>query len=78
LRGIDAQAVEMKFLNPVSSVCGEKLANWSRFFAMEIDSFAPIGFIGRGEVVFGETWQAIPVGADVVVDDVENTPMPLA
>ena len=52
LRGIEAQSIEMKLIDPITSIGEKELAHGSRMLAVEIDGRAPIGGIAVGEIVW--------------------------
>src|SRR5207344_2744429 len=72
LRGIEAQAIEMKFVDPVASVGDEELADRGRRRPIEVDGFTPFVLIAIGKVVLGERSEIIAVRPEMIVDDVEN------
>src|SRR4030095_3126268 len=76
LRRIKAQAVEMKILNPIACVRQEEFADSGRIVAIEIDRLPPFVPISVGEVSLRKFLQVIPIGAKMVVDDVEHTSEP--
>src|SRR5947209_12677264 len=71
LRRVEAQAVEVELLDPVARVRDEELAHGPRVLAVEVDGLAPLGLVSVCEVVFRELAQVVPVGAEVVVNNVE-------
>src|SRR3569833_1242635 len=71
LRGVEAQAVEVKFLYPVAGVGEEEYADRPVIGAVEIDRIATLGGIAIAEIVRRKLPEIIPVGADVVVQHIE-------
>ena len=70
--GDEAQAVEMKFFDPIARVADEELAHRPGIRAVEIDRRAPIGFVAAGEIIIGENGEIVSIRAEVIVNDVEN------
>src|ERR1700674_5780547 len=48
LRRVEPQAIEMKFVNPISRVPDEELPDAVRILAVEIDRIAPLVLIAAG------------------------------
>ena len=69
---VEAEPVEMKFLDPVASISDEKLANWARVRPIEINRVAPFVFSFANEIIVRKNTKIIPIGSEVVVNDVEN------
>src|SRR3569832_2406759 len=67
LRGVEAQADEVKFLYPVAGVGEEEFAARHVIGAVEIDRLAPLGGNAIAEIVRRILPEIIPVGADVFV-----------
>src|SRR5205085_426934 len=76
LRGVEAQAVHVELLDPVAHVRQEELADVLRVMSVEVDGLAPLGLVSVGEVVFRELSEVVAVGAEVVVDNVEDDCQP--
>jgi hypothetical protein len=72
LRGVEAQAVEVKFVDPVGRVADEELAHRRGVGTVEVDRVAPFVVVAIGEVGRRERSQVIADRSEVVVDDVEN------
>ena len=72
LRRVEAQAVEMKLVDPVAGVGDEELAHRRRVRAVEVDRVAPLVVVAVGEVRGRERAQVVADRAEVVVDDVED------
>ena len=72
LRGVEAETVEMKFVDPVAGIGDDELAHRRGIRAVEVDRLAPFVFVSIGEVVVGELREVVAVRAEVVVDHVEN------
>src|SRR3569623_1225647 len=71
LRGVEAQAVEVKFLYPVAGDGEEEFADRPVNGAVEIARIATLGGIAIAEIVRRKLPEIIPVGADVVVLHIE-------
>src|ERR1700730_2145318 len=72
VHGVEAQSVEMKLLQPVKRVVYEKIAHRPALRAVEINGCAPRRLAAVGEEIASDCRQVIPLGAKVVVDDVEK------
>src|SRR5437868_14827724 len=72
LRGIEAESVEMKFLDPVASIGNEELPDRPTIFPVEINRFTPFVFPLTIHVIVGVNTEVISIRPEVVVDDVEN------
>ena len=72
VRRVETESVEMKFLNPISSVRNEKFADRSRIWPVEIDRVAPFVFLLTNQIIIGKNPEIIPVRPEVVIDDIEN------
>ena len=75
--GVEAQSVEMEFLDPIFGVLDEEVAHRARIRAVEPDRVAPGGFMPAGEEIGRIERQKVPLGTEVVVDDVEQDRDPL-
>ena len=69
---VQPQAVEMELVDPVGRVGDEELTHRSGVGAVEVDRIAPLVGVAIGEVGLRKLAQVIAVGAEVVVDDVED------
>lgn len=74
LGSVDAQAVEMKFPDPVGRVGGVKLAYRGGIPSVEIDGLAPLRLVAVREVVQGEASQKIADRSQVIVNPVQDDP----
>src|SRR6266566_9910021 len=72
LRRIKAKAIEMEFVDPVATVGDEKFAYWSRICSIEINRVAPVIFVLARQIIVGVNAKIIAVGAEVVVNHIEN------
>src|ERR1051326_7564237 len=72
LRGIEAEAVEAKLVDPIRRVLADEFAHRGGAVAIVVDRLAPIGRVLFREVRFRELREIAAVGAEVVVDDVEE------
>ncbi len=72
LGGVETEAVEMEFLDPVARVADEKLAHRPGVWAVEVQGRAPIGFVAVSRVVVGENAEVISFRSKMVVNDIEN------
>jgi hypothetical protein len=74
--GVEAEAVEAKFLQPVQRVGDKEVAHALGVRVVEVDGLAPGGFVLVGEE--GREGAGVgPVGTEVVVDHVEEDGQPL-
>ena len=62
----------MEFFNPIAAIGDEKFADRSRIWSIEIDRVAPIVFFFTGQIIVGINAEIISIGAEVVVNHVEN------
>src|SRR3546814_13998867 len=69
---VEAEAVHVKFLEPVERVVDEEFADRPTLGILEVDRGAPGRAIALGEEAGRIGVQVIPFGAEVVVDDVEE------
>ena len=69
---VEAQPVEMIFLDPTPGVREDEFTNRPAIRPVEIDGLAPFVLVAVGEIAFREAFQVIPVRAEMVVDDVED------
>ena len=72
LRRVEAQAVEVKLVDPVAGVGDEELAHRPGVGAVEVDRVAPLVLVAVGEVRRRERAQVVADRAEMVVDDVED------
>ena len=72
LGGVEAEAVEVKLLDPVAGVLDEELARGGGVVPVEVDGVAPFVLVAVGEVTGRKTAQVVFVGSDVVVDHVQD------
>ncbi len=54
LRRVEAEAIEMKFLDPIPHICDEELADRTRVLIVEIDGGTPFVLVALREIVVGE------------------------
>ena len=71
-RRVEAKAIEVKLFDPVAPVGDEKFANRPRVRSVEIDRIAPIVCVPTPQIIVGVDAEIISVGAEVVVNDIEN------
>lgn len=76
LRGVEPQAVEVEFIDPVAGVGEKKFAHRAGVPAVEIDGLAPLVLVTVREVVLGEPLQETAVRPHVVVNHIENHTQP--
>src|SRR6202023_3396159 len=69
---VEAQPIEMVFLDPIAGVGADELTNRPAVRPVEIDGLTPFILVAVGEIAFGKALQVIPVRTEVVVDDVED------
>jgi hypothetical protein len=72
LSGVEPQAVQMVFVDPVCRVGEKEFAHRAGLLAVEIDRVAPLVRVAVGEVVLGELFKIVAVGSEVVVDDIKD------
>jgi hypothetical protein len=72
LGGVDAQAIEVEFLDPAGRIGQEEFAYRSAVLAVEVDGVAPFVLVAFAGVVRREPPQGVAAGAEVVVDDVQD------
>ena len=71
--GVEAQAVEVVFLEPVQRVLDEEVAHdAAALLAVEVDAGAPGRLVTLGEERLGVGVEVVPGRAEVVVDHVEE------
>jgi hypothetical protein len=70
LRRVEPKTVEMIFLDPVGRVLDEEIPHRVRTF--EVDRLAPVVLVLVGEIVGRVLRDVVPVGSEVIVDDVED------
>ncbi len=70
--GVEAEAVEMKFLHPIHHVAQEKLAHGAVVVAVEVERVAPRRVVRGIEIILRVRAEIIAVGAEVVVNRVEH------
>src|SRR5947207_1350169 len=68
---VDAQSIDMKFVDPLQRVVNEKPANVVAMWPVEIDRHSPWRLVAIGEIRC-EFREVIPFRTEVVVDDVEE------
>jgi hypothetical protein len=73
LHGVEPQAVEMILFEPVERVVDEEVAHRT---AGEVDADAPWRVMALGEEVRRGRPEIVPLGAEVIVDDVEEHHQP--
>ena len=69
---IEAQPVEMKLLQPVERVVDHELPHRRRISAIVVDRAPPGGLVTVREDLRGVNREIVPVGAEMIVDDVEK------
>src|SRR5208283_3523728 len=72
VRRIQTQTVQVILREPAKCVLEEEGAHLVTLFAIEIDGRPPESLVAIREVIGGELGQVIAVGAEMVVDDVEE------
>ena len=72
VHGVEAQPVEMEFLEPIERVVHHEVAHRTARVAVEIDRRAPRRVMPLGEEVAGDDVQVITLRSEMVVDDVEQ------
>ena len=74
VRGVEAQPIEVVLVHPVEGVLDKELPHALRVWAIEVQGVAPRRGLALGEIVRAVGAHVGPVGAEVVVDDVEDDP----
>ncbi len=77
VNGVEAQPVEVVFLQPVERVVNGEGAQERRVSAVVVEAGAPGGLVALGEDR-AEEREVIPLGTEVIVDDVEQHLDPVA
>jgi hypothetical protein len=72
LRGVEPEAIDVVFADPVFGAGEHQLAQRPRTRAVEIERVAPFVVVPVGEIVLCEARQVVAVRPEVVVDDVED------
>ena len=62
MHGIEPQAVDVEFVDPISGIGDEKLANGTAMLGVEIDPLTPIGVMPPRDVFGRELPEIIPPG----------------
>src|SRR5438067_3599328 len=68
---VDAQSIDMKFVDPLQRIVNEKPANVVTMRSVEVDRHSPRRLVAIGEIR-REFREVIPFRTEVVVDDVEK------
>ena len=74
---VEAEAVEVELLHPEDRVFPEVIPHRAVVVAVEVERVAPRGFVRGIEVILGVRAEVVAVGAEVVVDGVEDHADPL-
>src|SRR3954452_14793940 len=69
---IEAKPVEVELVEPIESIVYEKITHRPAAGSTKIDRRAPWRLMSVGEEIRRDRRQIIPLGAEVVVDDVEK------
>src|ERR1700678_1054060 len=67
---IQAQSVEMIFIQPIKRVVDEVVTNGPAFFSIEIDGLTPGRLVARGEELRSVESKIISFGAEVVINNI--------
>ena len=70
--GVDSQAIDVEFVDPVSGIGDEELSDRRGKLRVEVDRLAPVRAMTLGRVFGRELGQIIAGRAEVVVDHVEQ------
>src|SRR5271170_2303772 len=73
--GVQAQAIDAKFFQPIQGVGDEKIADWSALRAVKVERGSPRRAIARGEVA-AKLAEVISLRAKMVVNHIENHGQP--
>src|SRR5262249_43139147 len=76
LSGIQAQAVEVKFLDPVAGIGNEKLAHRTGMLVCIVNRWAPVRGVAIRKIFWGELRQKIAVWSHMVVDHIQDHAQP--
>ncbi len=74
---VEAEAVEVEFLDPGARIGEEELAHGRRARPVEVERLAPVRPVPVREVVRREVLQVVAVRSQMVVDDVEDDREPV-
>src|SRR5687768_10326572 len=66
----------MKLIDPVSGIGEKKLSYGTGRLTVEVDGLAPLRAVTVREVFRGEALEVIPIGPDVVIDDIQDHSQP--
>jgi hypothetical protein len=72
LRRVEPQPVEMKLIDPVAGVGDEELAHRPAVLAVEVERGPPVGRVALADVVRRELREIIPIGTEMVINDIED------
>ena len=72
LRRVQAQAVQVKLIDPVCGIRGKVLADRPGIEPVEVDRLAPLGLVLVGEIGWRKCLEIVAVGPQMVVDDIQN------
>ena len=71
LRGIQPQAIQMELVDPVAGIRDAEFADRPGIVAVEVDGRAPVRGL-LAEVLRGEFGEVVAVGAEMIVDHVQD------
>src|ERR1700691_1453858 len=69
---IQAQSVEVIFIQPVECVVDKEVANGAATFSIKVDGIAPWRLVPRSEELWSVEAEVVPFGPEVVVDDIQK------
>ena len=72
LRGIQPETIQMELVDPVAGVRDAEFAHWIGFVAIVVDGWPPVGLYLAGEVLRRELAEVVSVGAEMIVDHVQD------
>jgi hypothetical protein len=72
LGGIQAQPVEMVFVDPIRGICGDMLPYGASVFAVEVDGRAPLVAVAFGECLLKTAPGSCTVGPYVVLNSIQD------
>ena len=78
LHGVEAQTIEMEFIDPIAGIGDEKLPDRPGVGLVEVDRAAPVGFVMPAVESVREHVEVVVGRAEVVIDHVENHAEPEA
>src|SRR5688500_3547883 len=72
VRGIEAEAVDVKILHPIDRVAEKNLSHRPGPFAVHIEARAPRRLVSLCREIRAEKGEVVSIRAEVVINDVED------